>query len=400
MSEPDTTWEARMKRRTMRTLVYSLCATLALVMGLALAGCSGGPSAEEQIRQDLASSFDRLKDLDDTTMEELSESMDTSSLEPYGIDGAQLIRSMVDGFGYTINDVTVDEGAGTAVATVSVTSKSMLELYNQLGDIFEELLSGSDALELLTDQDALNERVGELVMEAVDAIEPSEKELELAYSKADDGWKMDDSAGDEFAKIFVGEQADELSDLKATVDWADQESEAVVEAEQEATPEAEAEPEPEAEPEEAAPSSGDTTVSQQNALESAMSYLDFTHFSYTGLIDQLEYEGYSTEDATWAVDSCGADWNEQALGSAQDYLDFTSFSYTGLIDQLEYEGFTTEQATYAADSCGADWNEQAAKSAQSYLDFSDFSREGLIEQLEYEGFTHEQAVFGADSVGL
>ena len=129
-------------------------------------------------------------------------------------------------------------------------------------------------------------------------------------------------------------------------------------------------------------------------------YLDFTHFSYTGLIDQLEYEGYSTEDATWAVDSCGADWNEQALGSAQDYLDFTSFSYTGLIDQLEYEGFTTEQATYAADSCGADWNEQAAKSAQSYLDFSAFSRDGLIEQLEYEGFTHEQAVFGADSVGL
>ena len=77
-----------------------------------------------------------------------------------------------------------------------------------------------------------------------------------------------------------------------------------------------------------------------------------------------------------------------------------AFSYSGLIEQLEYEGFTTEQATYAADSCAADWNEQAAKSAQSYLDFSDFSREGLIEQLEYEGFTHEQAVFGADSVGL
>ena len=369
-----------MKRRTMRTLVYSLCAMLALVTGLALAGCSGGPSAEEQIRQDITSNFDRLKNLDDTTMEELSESMDTSSLEPYGIDGAQLIRSMVDGFDYTINDVTVDEGAGTAVATVSVTSKSMLELYNQLGDIFEELLSGSDALELLTDADALNERVGELVMEAVDAIEPSEKELELAYSKADDGWKMDDSAGDEFAKIFVGEQADELSDLEATVDWADQESEAVVEAEQEATPEAEAEPEPEAEPEEAAPSSGDTTVSQQNALESAMSYLDFTHFSYTGLIDQLEYEGYSTEDATWAVDSCGADWNEQALGSAQDYLDFTSFSYTGLIDQLEYEGFSTSEATYAADNCGADWNEQAAKKAREYLDFMSFSRSGLCYQ--------------------
>ena len=383
-----------MKRRTMRTLIYSLCAMLALATGLALAGCSGGPSAEEQIRQDLTSNFDRLKNLDDTMMEELSESMDTSPLESYGIDGTQFIRSMVDGFDYTIDKVEVNESAGTAVATVSVTSKSMLELYNQLDNIFEDLLSGPDALALLSDEDALNERFGELVMEAVDAIEPSQKELDLAYSKADDSWKINDSAGDEFAKIFVGDQTDELSNFETTVDLADQESDAETEAEQEVTPEAEPEPE------KAAPNSSSTTASQQNALEGATNYLNFTHFSYTGLIDQLEYEGFTTEDATWAVDSLGTDWNEQALGSAQDYLDFTSFSYTGLIDQLEYEGFTTEQATYAADSCGADWNEQAAKSAQSYLDFSAFSREGLIEQLEYEGFTHEQAVFGADSVGL
>lgn len=143
-----------------------------------------------------------------------------------------------------------------------------------------------------------------------------------------------------------------------------------------------------------------STVSQQNALRSAESYLRFTHFSYSGLIGQLEYEGYSTEDATWAADNCGADWNEQALGSALDYLDYTAFSYSGLIDQLEYEGFTTEQATYAVDNCDADWNEQAALSAQSYLDFMAFSRDGLIEQLEYEGFTYEQAVYGVNAVGL
>lgn len=81
------------------------------------------------------------------------------------------------------------------------------------------------------------------------------------------------------------------------------------------------------------------------------------------------------------------------------YLDFSSFSYTGLIDQLEYEKFTTEQATYAVDNCGADWNAQAVECAKSYLDFSSFSREGLIDQLEYEGFTHEQAVYGAEQNG-
>src|SRR5699024_10365859 len=42
-----------------------------------------------------------------------------------------------------------------------------------------------------------------------------------------------------------------------------------------------------------APASG-LSVSQQNAVRSAESYLRFTAFSRQGLIDQLEYEGYST----------------------------------------------------------------------------------------------------------
>lgn len=94
------------------------------------------------------------------------------------------------------------------------------------------------------------------------------------------------------------------------------------------------------------------TMGQSNALKQAVNYLDFTAFSYSGLIDQLEYEGYSTEDATFAVDHCGADWNEQAAKKAQDYLDFMSFSKSGLIDQLEYEGFTREQAEYGVEAVG------------------------------------------------
>ena len=141
------------------------------------------------------------------------------------------------------------------------------------------------------------------------------------------------------------------------------------------------------------------TTGQKNALKSAKNYLAFTAFSYEGLIDQLEYEQYSTEEATYAVDNCGADWNEQALLCAKNYLDFSAFSYEGLIEQLEYEQFTSEQAKYAADNCGADWNEQAAKCAKNYLDFSSFSRAELIDQLEYEGFTSTQAEYGVQQNG-
>ena len=105
-------------------------------------------------------------------------------------------------------------------------------------------------------------------------------------------------------------------------------------------------------PETAAPETQKISMEESNALRSAYSYLGTMAFSYTGLIDQLEYEGYSTESATYAADNCGADWKEQAAKSAASYIETMSFSRSGLIDQLEYEGFTSEQAEYGADAVG------------------------------------------------
>lgn len=90
---------------------------------------------------------------------------------------------------------------------------------------------------------------------------------------------------------------------------------------------------------------------------------------------------------------------KNALQEAKSYLSVMAFSYDGLIEQLEYEGYSKSESTYGADNCGANWNEQAAKTAQSYLDIMSFSRDGLIDQLEYEGFTSSQAKYGATAVG-
>jgi hypothetical protein len=97
---------------------------------------------------------------------------------------------------------------------------------------------------------------------------------------------------------------------------------------------------------------------------------------------------------------------EQAVGAARDYLSFQAFSRKGLIRQLSSNagsGFSTNDATFAVDSLTVNWNEQAAKSAKDYLSFQHFSRSGLIEQLESSagsGFTHAQAVYGVNKAGL
>ena len=94
------------------------------------------------------------------------------------------------------------------------------------------------------------------------------------------------------------------------------------------------------------------SAGQENARESAENYLDMSPFSRQGLIEQLEFEGYSTKDATYGVDAQGADWNKQAAASAENYLDMTSFSRDGLIEQLEFEGYTTKQAVYGVNQVG------------------------------------------------
>ena len=114
--------------------------------------------------------------------------------------------------------------------------------------------------------------------------------------------------------------------------------------------------------------------------------------------DDTKYE-YDNNAISTKSDDNATIGQKNALQTAKDYLTVMGFSYTGLIEQLEYEGYSSEEATYGADNCGADWNEQAVKVAQDYIDTMPFSRQELIEQLVYEGFTSEQAEYGVSGVG-
>ena len=78
--------------------------------------------------------------------------------------------------------------------------------------------------------------------------------------------------------------------------------------------------------------SGSSTTGERNAVEQARNYLEVMAFSYDGLVDQLEFEGYTHSEAVYGVDHCGADWYEQAAIKAADYLDLMSFSRDQLID--------------------------------------------------------------------
>lgn len=131
-------------------------------------------------------------------------------------------------------------------------------------------------------------------------------------------------------------------------------------------------------------------------LSLSSSMADFVEIRKTIQVNNTALDAAIESEKAKAATTIG---EQNALSTAMDYLDYSGFSYSGLIDQLEFEGYTTEEATYAADNCGADWNEQAARMAQDYLNSSSFSRQGLIDQLVFEGFTQEQAEHGVSAVG-
>jgi hypothetical protein len=117
------------------------------------------------------------------------------------------------------------------------------------------------------------------------------------------------------------------------------------------TPVSQPTPPPQTDNQNTSPASNET-VSQANAVAKAIDYLNYTAFSYEGLIAQLEYDQFSQADATYGADNSGADWNAEAAAKAKDYMSYSAFSRGSLIAQLEYDKFTQAQAEYGANSVG------------------------------------------------
>lgn len=170
------------------------------------------------------------------------------------------------------------------------------------------------------------------------------------------------------------------------------------------------------------------TNAQKNAVRTAHSYLESSGFSRDGLIEQLEYDGYTGSDATTAVDSLDMNWIKQAKKTAKSYLQDSGFSHNGLIEQLEYDGYTSSDATTAVDSLNLGQSKSdkpkhsqtetveftpqnsadltnpqknAVRSAKDWIEYSAYSRNNLIETLsQSDGYTIRDATFAVDSLDI
>ena len=97
------------------------------------------------------------------------------------------------------------------------------------------------------------------------------------------------------------------------------------------------------------------TIGQKNALKTAEIYSETLYMSKKRLYLQLtsEYgEGFTAEEAQYAIDHLEVDWKINALKTAKNYQEVMNMSKKRIYQQLvsEYgEGFTAEEAQYAID---------------------------------------------------
>ncbi len=91
---------------------------------------------------------------------------------------------------------------------------------------------------------------------------------------------------------------------------------------------------------------------QSEARDLAASYLQDAIYSRARLIEDVVAAGYREPDAAAAIDSLKVDWNDQAVQAAEVYVEKFEFTRTGLIAQLEVDGFESHQAQYGASAVG------------------------------------------------
>lgn len=144
----------------------------------------------------------------------------------------------------------------------------------------------------------------------------------------------------------------------------------------------------------------DQSANKSLALEWAKEINSECPVSRQIMIDFLVSNGgFSTEEATYGADHCGADWKANAKKYAIILIQEEDLTPNYLLSELENMKFTREQAEYGMKNCGANWEQMAASIAREHVKEDPCSYQWLVEALEEAGYTHDQSVKAANQCG-
>lgn len=203
MKMSDNTDYVKLNSRSLTQGIFMSLLLIGALLGAAvsLSGCSGEKSDDEIIRASLTSELDSIKNLDDSFVNELSESIDMSQLSVYGIDGVEFMKAYLGGFDYAIDSVTVD--GDTAQAQITLTCKSYTGYQQALQNAVNQKIANPDELAGKSNDD-INQEIGEIVIGSLDGVElAATQPITITYTRDGEEWKPASSTSGDIAAALI-----------------------------------------------------------------------------------------------------------------------------------------------------------------------------------------------------
>lgn len=176
-----------------RFKVLSLCVIAALCMSfscIALVGCSSDEDEEAAIEQAISAEFDKLKNLDAATVDEIAQSVGNDELTKMGIDAKDFAKAYLDGFDYSVQKVEVD--GDKATATVTMTCKSLSEFQSSLTTLAAEYVGDSSNWEKSESQ--IYQELGTKIMDTLKSTPTATTQpITLHFTESGGEWTADEN---------------------------------------------------------------------------------------------------------------------------------------------------------------------------------------------------------------
>ncbi len=136
------------KKMKMARPLAAIGVTAMMVFTLgAFTGCNANEANEEVIRTSITEELDPYKNHDSTVVNQIRQ-QNAVALATVGLDGQEYADALLDGFDYTIEDVTVD--GSDATATIVMTQKDLDE--DQVEAMMDELSEDPEFAEMSLDE--------------------------------------------------------------------------------------------------------------------------------------------------------------------------------------------------------------------------------------------------------
>ena len=181
--------------KTRRIWIALVAAIAALALGFSLSGCAG-ESDEELITKAIDEEMSIIVEPDDETISMLAEEATSgagSTFDTMGIDSTELVKSWIDGFGYTIGTITVD--GDTATAEMTITSKQLGPIMMDWQASFQENATAQG----FTSMDEIYAYAGQTIMDEINNASPVETTVTVEVNKDGNNWVFDQGAANQTA---------------------------------------------------------------------------------------------------------------------------------------------------------------------------------------------------------